>query len=185
MNFGNIPYGHTIYGTLFKANPYDACDPLIPPPWDQNYGTLILLVHRNGCNFSEKVLQAQKVGAGFVLIRDNKEEDGHNIFPIEGTKNIIVQIKIPSILINMHDSANLVRSLESSTKSNNVEMAITFELTKSFKKSTLKFIVSVDEYRGYDLMASFKEYYDRFKSDMVLKIHFKLFERTKSSNNTF
>lgn len=25
MNFGEVPYGHTIYGTVFKADPYDAC----------------------------------------------------------------------------------------------------------------------------------------------------------------
>ena len=25
MNFGNVPYGHSVYGTVFKASPYDAC----------------------------------------------------------------------------------------------------------------------------------------------------------------
>ena len=58
MNFGNVPYGHSVYGTVFKATPYDACKELNPVSWDKNYGTLIILVHRNGCNFSEKVLNA-------------------------------------------------------------------------------------------------------------------------------
>lgn len=104
MNFGNVPYGHTIYGTVFKANPYDACEDIKPLPWDKNYGTLILLVHRNGCNFSEKVLNAQKVGAGFVLISDNNEEDVHKIFPIERTKAVLDKVKIPSVLISKHDA---------------------------------------------------------------------------------
>jgi len=58
MNFGLVPYGHTIYGTVFKANPYDACDELQPLPWDHSLGVLIVMVHRNGCNFADKVLNA-------------------------------------------------------------------------------------------------------------------------------
>lgn len=58
MNFGNVPYGHSIYGTVFQATPYDACGELNPISWDKNYGTPIVMVHRNGCNFSEKVLNA-------------------------------------------------------------------------------------------------------------------------------
>ena len=46
-------------------------------------------MHRNGCNFSEKVLNAQKIGAGLVLISDNVKEDVHRIFPIERTKEMI------------------------------------------------------------------------------------------------
>lgn len=106
MNFGNVPYGHSIYGTVFQANPYDACADLEPVPWDKNYGTLIIMVHRNGCNFSEKVLNAQKVGAGFVLITDNNQEDVHKIFPIERTKETLDKIKIPSILISQKDAKN-------------------------------------------------------------------------------
>ncbi len=52
MNFGTIPYGHSVYGTIFKANPYNACSELKPLNWDKNYGTLIMLVTRGGCNFS-------------------------------------------------------------------------------------------------------------------------------------
>ena len=74
--------------------------------WDKNYGTLIVMVHRNGCNFSEKVLNAQKVGAGFVLITDNSEEDVHKIFPIERTKETLDKIKIPAILISLKDANN-------------------------------------------------------------------------------
>ena len=36
MNFGNIPYGHTVIGTVFKATPFGACEPLRPIKWDKN-----------------------------------------------------------------------------------------------------------------------------------------------------
>ena len=52
VNFGNVPYGHSVYGTLFKAEPFDACTDLKPIPYHNNYGTLIILVERNGCHFS-------------------------------------------------------------------------------------------------------------------------------------
>ncbi len=183
MNFGIVPYGHSIYGTVFKATPYDACSELRPLTWDQNYGTLILMVHRNGCNFSEKVLNAQKIGAGFVIISDNRQEDVHRIFPVERSKEILDEVKIPSVLISQQDSENILKAIEATgdkmsiRNSQSVEMAIYFELTKTYKKSSLKFIISVDDYRSYDLLLSFYPIYHIFKRNMLLKIHFKLFKR--------
>lgn len=58
VNFGNVPYGHSVYGTVFQADPFDACEELKPIPYHKNYGTLIIIVQRNGCHFSEKVLNA-------------------------------------------------------------------------------------------------------------------------------
>lgn len=67
---------------------------------------MIVMVHRNGCNFSEKVLNAQKIGASLVIITDNNTEDVHRIFPIERSKKTLDQIKIPSVLINVEDAKN-------------------------------------------------------------------------------
>ena len=89
MNFGIVPYGHTIYGTVYQADPYDACDELEPIWWNKNYGTLIIMVHWNGCNFSEKVLNSQMAGAGLVIVTDNNNEDVHRIFPVEWTKETL------------------------------------------------------------------------------------------------
>lgn len=29
-NFGSVPYGHSVYGTVFQASPLDACHELKP-----------------------------------------------------------------------------------------------------------------------------------------------------------
>lgn len=57
-NFGSVPYGHSIYGTIFRATPLDGCTDLRPISWDQSSGTPILYMERGNCHFAQKVLQA-------------------------------------------------------------------------------------------------------------------------------
>ena len=181
MDFGSVPYGHSIYGTVFKATPYDACTELKPLEWDKNYGTLIILLARGGCNFSEKVLNAQKIGAGFVLIADNSDENVHKIFPIERSKEMLDKVHIPSVLISKHDSENILKALSApghkphDNKESRVELAIHFDLTKSYDKSKVKVIVAVDDYRCYDLLLNFEPYHKLFWKNINYDIHFKLF----------
>lgn len=180
MDFGSVPYGHSIYGTVFKATPYDACSELKPLPWDKNYGTLIILLTRGNCNFSEKVLNAQKIGAGFVMIADNTEEDVHRIFPIERTKEMLDKVHIPSILISKQEAENVLKVLSAPSSGNEghasrVELAIHFDLTKSHDRSTVRIIVAVDDYRCYDLLLNFEPYYNDFNKYLHYQIHFKLF----------
>lgn len=203
MNFGVIPYGHSVYGTVFKASPYDACSELNPLKWDKNYGTLIVIVERGGCNFSEKVYNAQKIGAGLVLIADNNNEDVHKIFPVERTKEMLDKVHIPSVLISKADADNFVSAIESATAGgrhhhNNqgqVEIAFHFDLVKVSKQSNVRIILQVDDYRSYDLIRDFYALYPSFKHSIHLKIHFKLFFNSgmyfgddnciKAGNDTF
>lgn len=181
MDFGSVPYGHSVYGTLFKASPYDACSELQPIPWDNNYGTLIILTERGQCNFSTKVINAQKIGAGLVLIADNSAEDVHRIFPIERAKERLDSVNIPAILVSKQEAEDIGRALEAPTNrphdrpGSPVELAVTFELTRSNGKSDLKIIVAVDDFRSYDLLLGFNKYADLFSRHINYQIHFKLF----------
>lgn len=51
-NFGSVPYGHSIYGTVFSGIPLDGCNEMKPLSWDNNSGTLILYVERGNCHFA-------------------------------------------------------------------------------------------------------------------------------------
>ena len=51
-NFGQVPYGHSVYGTVFKASPIDGCTDMKPLPWDKSFGTLIVYVERGNCHFA-------------------------------------------------------------------------------------------------------------------------------------
>lgn len=57
-NFGSVPYGHSIYGTVFRSIPLDGCNDIKPLSWEKNSGTLIVYVERGNCHFAQKVLNA-------------------------------------------------------------------------------------------------------------------------------
>ena len=63
-NFGRVPFGKSIYGTMIQATPIDACDKLDEVAWDsKRYGSMIVLVERGKCHFATKVKNAQEIGA--------------------------------------------------------------------------------------------------------------------------
>ena len=181
MDFGSVPYGHSVYGTVFKSTPYDACTDLTPISWDANYGTLIIMANRGGCTFATKVINAQKIGAGLVMIADNTVEDVHRIFPIERTKEQLDKVNIPSVLVSKQESEDILKALEAPVNkphdkaSSQVELAVHFELTKSYGKTKFKMIVAVDDYRSYDQILNFDKYFQTFSKYLDYMIHFKLF----------
>lgn len=181
-DFGAVPYGHSIYGTVFKASPLEACTELSPLDWGSNGGTLIVLTKRGGCNFSQKVLNAQKIGAGLVMISNaNVAQDVHQIFPIERTKERLDQIKIPSVLINKKDADKLIEILDDGA-AGKVELAIQFQLKKSGDKSQVRFVIAVDDYRSYDSVLLVLENMAPFKESIELKIHYKIFKNAAFLN---
>lgn len=176
-NFGSVPYGHSIYGTVFKAYPLDGCSELSTIPWDKNEGTLILYVDRGNCHFAEKVLNAQKIGAGLVIMGDTSEEDVRKIMPIEKTAELLNKIKVPSILIGKKDADNFKSILNDNTlRDNTISFAINFSLIKKNDKADLKMILQVDDYRSYETIVTFSPYYKQFHESIDLKIHYKVFK---------
>jgi hypothetical protein len=79
-NFGDIPYGHIISGSMVMAIPADGCTPLTNKLLPSQS---ILLVERGGCHFAEKVLNAQLLGIKFVLVMDDIVEDVADVLPVE------------------------------------------------------------------------------------------------------
>ena len=89
-NFGFVPYGRTVYGTVVKAHPIDACSPLVDFNPDQDApGPLIALVERGSCHFAQKVLNAQRAGASMVFIGDSREENVEQIILFEDNRELI------------------------------------------------------------------------------------------------
>lgn len=148
-NFGSVPYGHSIYGNVFKSVPLDGCNDIKPLSWDKNYGTLIVYMERGNCHFAQKVLSAQKIGAGLAIIGDTNDEDVHMVLPVEKTQSIMEKIKIPSILVQKEDAENIKRILDDSNQ-NTLALAIHFPLIKSSDVSNIRMILQVDDFRSYD-----------------------------------
>lgn len=176
-NFGTVPYGHSLYGTVFKAFPTDGCSEISPVSWDKNQGTLIIFVERGNCHFAEKVLNAQKIGAGLVIMGDTSEEDVRKIMPIEKTAEILNKITIPSILIGKRDADNFKTIFEDPTLTDKtISFAINFALIKRTDKADLKMILQADDFRSYDAIVAFFPYYKKFKANLDLKVHYKVFK---------
>ena len=91
-NFGVVPYGHTIIGSIKKAMPFNGCEEIRSIQNTSEEGALILMVVRGGCHFAKKVINAQKVGASMVVIVDNQDEDVHSVMPVERGKNTLHQV---------------------------------------------------------------------------------------------
>lgn len=176
-NFGTVPYGHSIYGTVFKSFPLDGCSDISPVPWDKNHGTLILFLERGNCHFAEKVLNAQKMGAGLVIMGDTSDDDIRKIMPIEKTAEILNRINIPSILIGKRDADNFKAVFDDpSVTDKTISFAINFALIKRNDRADLKMILQVDDFRSYDAIVAFHPYYKKFKANIDLKVHYKLFK---------
>lgn len=176
-NFGTVPYGHSVYGTVFKATPLDACTDLAPLKWDKNSGTLIMYVERGNCHFAQKVLMAQKVGAGLVIIGDTDNEDVSKILPVEKTVELMDKIKIPSILIAKSDADNFRNLLINQQDSHQtITLAIHFPLVKAYNVSSIRMILQADDFRSYDAILNLDKYHKAFEGSMDLTVHYKVFK---------
>lgn len=184
-NFGTVPYGHSIYGTVFKAFPADGCSEIHAVPWDKNQGTLIVFVDRGNCHFAEKVLNAQRMGAGLVIMGDTSDEDVRKIMPIEKTAEILNRITIPSILIAKKDADNFKAVFDDPTSTDKaITFAINFALIKRNDKADLKMILQADDFRSYDAIAAFYPYYQIFRNSLDLKVHYKVFKNLPFLSDT-
>lgn len=182
MNFGKIPYGYSVTGVVHKADPPDACYPLKKINFDKSKGHLIILADRGSCNFAEKVLNAQLIGASLVLILDNNNENVHKIFPVERTKDVLDRIHVPSLLVSKIDGDQLKTAIELHQSNPNleayskpVEIAVHFDLNKYNSVSHIRLILQIDDIQSYELIEDFYEHYLNFQNIMNLKVHFKIF----------
>ena len=71
-NFGYIPYGESSIGQLFltSQNNTELCS-IEGESQLKSDSKSFLLVKRGTCKFTQKVLNAQKLGANFVIVYDN------------------------------------------------------------------------------------------------------------------
>ena len=183
-DFGVVPYGHSISGRVIRSAPFDACDPLeISEKFlKEIQGNFIILAERGRCTFSQKVINAQKIGASAVLISDSdKNKDVHKIFAVERVRTQLDQVRIPSMLINKIDSDAVEKMIDSGEV---VEFGINFELRKAEHKSKLSFILSVDDYRCYDSLLNMQKHFETFKRSMATTVHYKVFRNVNVLNSS-
>ena len=82
-NYGYIPYGQSLIGNLYYANPRNACLPLDFHNMNFTDPSPIILVERGGCHFVTKSHYAQLFGAKMVIVVDNEFERENSVMMID------------------------------------------------------------------------------------------------------
>ena len=169
--FGDVPYGHTIYGELQAAEPADACKQLTPINHNKSMGQLIVFAERGGCHFSQKVINAQKIGAGMVIIGDYIDESIEGIILVEKDRQLFSKINIPSILIKKRDGEVLKTVLQGNEQ---IILAVNFEQIDISEKAQMTFILQADSQKSYDAIIHFEPIYKTLKDHIKLDVGYKI-----------
>ncbi len=110
-NFGQIPYGQTIIGKLRLPHNPELCtldnEPAVSKVQNSNTKD-ILLVKRGGCKFTEKVINAQNLGAEAVVIYDNLPGTSPSVLMMNDGHGHLAEI--PSLLISNTDGLTLLET---------------------------------------------------------------------------
>lgn len=118
-NFGHIPYGQSLIGTIyFDPNNEDMCrrsDPSVLKAMEERvseektetFPTKIVIARRGECSFVSKVRNAERAGASLLVVVDNQVENVANV--IMGDDGTGTGIRIPAMLIGKTDGEHLIQ----------------------------------------------------------------------------
>lgn len=120
-NFGHIPYGQSLIGSICydNTNPQlcskvtethneegtNVDEPIVIVDTAAPKKSKIMLVDRGGCSFVTKVRNAERMGASLVVVIDNRLEDISDV--IMGDDGTGTGIRVPSMLIGKEDGQRL------------------------------------------------------------------------------
>lgn len=117
-NFGHIPYGQSLIGTIYydeknpdmcgKSDPADlkALEQEVVDEKTETFPTKIFIAKRGQCTFVNKVRNAERAGASLLVVVDHRVENVTNV--IMGDDGTGSGIRIPSMLIGKTDGEMLI-----------------------------------------------------------------------------
>lgn len=121
-NFGHIPWGKKLSGTVYLPDPLDACA-AIKSDASSARQSFFYIVERGSCDFTVKVrdhrgilflplqvYNAQQAGAAFVIIVDNRDEVTENIVMADDGYGF--RVHVPAALIGKQDGDAIIRYLQ-------------------------------------------------------------------------
>lgn len=115
--------------------------------------TKILILDRGNCSFVHKVRNAERGGAGLVVVVDNNEEDIENV--IMGDDGTGIGIRIPSMLIGKNDGKILK---EFASKNKNGTLSAEFSVKTVEGNPDIEFWYSSNNVLALDFLKEFDVY---------------------------
>ncbi|CAD8171963.1 unnamed protein product [Paramecium octaurelia] len=159
-NFGNVPWGRRLSGTLDISDPIEACTEI-----NQTVKSNFVLIKRGACSFVTKVRHAQKAGYQLAIIEDDKAEIIENItMSDDGTG---YGLQIPSIFISKSDGEILTKYLripKVNSEADQVQLLIKFDVRQQENVDAL-FAFSITSGETYKFLREFQPYYEKLKNE--------------------
>ncbi|CAD8096846.1 unnamed protein product [Paramecium sonneborni] len=159
-NFGNVPWGRRLKGTLDISHPIEACSEI-----NSTVKSHFVLIKRGNCSFVTKVRHAQNAGYQLAIIEDNKAEIIDNItMSDDGTG---YGLQIPSIFISKSDGQILTKYLtipKANLEVDQVQLIIKFDVRQQERVEAL-FALSIPSGETYKFIREFQPYYEKLKNE--------------------
>lgn len=107
-NFGEIPYGETLIGQISLPNDPELCSTTNEAQLKSRDASIrnVLLVKRGTCKFTQKVINAQNLGADVIIIYDNNNGDAPSVIMKNDGHGHLAEI--PSLFISHTDGLKLL-----------------------------------------------------------------------------
>jgi hypothetical protein len=171
-HFGHVPYGKTLMGNVYYANPNDGCTSLnrTNMNWHEENendpsNVPIVFLDRGNCTFVTKTKMAQMVGAKMVIIADNKAEE--NITGIIMADDGHGQsLNIPTIMIGKAD-ADKIRNYIVSNPDQTITMVASFPAKGEVNDVTAEFWFSAADSSAYPFISDFAQFVATFDEESV------------------
>lgn len=159
-NYGYVPYGKSLIGTLHLANPRNGCLPLEPFMTNNSHSdpSPIVVMERGDCHFVTKTHYAQLIGAKLALIIDNRDENEDYVIMIDD--GFGHDISIPTIMISKEDGKNILKYLESNNTNDRYSVALSFHFDMPNPDDDVEYelwMSAMDE-KSYDFLQDFATY---------------------------
>ena len=181
LNFGNIPFGHSIYGDVFTVSPEDACTAIDPIPYITQDKNPILLIKRGNCHFSTKMLNAQTLNAILIIIYDDiPDEDISKIFPVERSEEVLQKLRIPGVIVNNKIGMDLLA--HSHDPKIPIQMSIFFKMVQSHEKAEVSVVFQIDDFRSYDFLLGINKYVSKVALKVLFAVDIKISKNMEISN---
>eukprot|EP01017_Pseudomicrothorax_dubius_P028019 TRINITY_DN3296_c0_g2_i1.p1 TRINITY_DN3296_c0_g2~~TRINITY_DN3296_c0_g2_i1.p1 ORF type:complete len:477 (-),score=124.63 TRINITY_DN3296_c0_g2_i1:1701-3131(-) len=160
-NFGQVPWGKSLIGHVYPADPEDACAPIKKLKKIPEETSPIVIVKRGSCTFVTKVHYAQIQGAKMVIIVDNKEEDSMYFEMIDDNTGLGQKLNIPGVLISKKEGDRIMEYVNEFAKEPEkkppVSIAARFDWAKSENVIYEAWISSRDK-TSYSFLSRFSNY---------------------------
>eukprot|EP00331_Platyophrya_macrostoma_P032794 CAMPEP_0176437026 /NCGR_PEP_ID=MMETSP0127-20121128/18362_1 /TAXON_ID=938130 /ORGANISM="Platyophrya macrostoma, Strain WH" /LENGTH=493 /DNA_ID=CAMNT_0017820545 /DNA_START=33 /DNA_END=1514 /DNA_ORIENTATION=+ len=178
-NFGTVPWGRTVRGTVYLTNPLDACQILSPIDFKGTANSIegespILVAGRGNCTFVMKALNAQNAGARALIVVDDQEENENFILPVDDGHG--GAIHIPVLLINKKTGELIEKYVSGGQQVANanqqVELSIKFDMPKKYDNIDYEIWLSSSDGFSFDFIKDLHRYHDILKKKATMTPHY-------------